>query len=77
MTRCDDDNDMQMAAAVAHAYLPGVATESVRVAINNDPSRFSVSPTVRPREMERERVHLVGSHGRWKRPCLQTAHMTI
>jgi hypothetical protein len=22
-------------------------------------------------------VDLVGSHGRWKRPCLQTAHMTI
>jgi hypothetical protein len=23
------------------------------------------------------RVELVGSHGRWKRPCLQTAHMSI
>jgi hypothetical protein len=23
------------------------------------------------------RVDLVGSHGRWKRTCLQTAHMTI
>ena len=23
------------------------------------------------------RLDLVGSHGRWKRPCLQTAHMTI
>jgi hypothetical protein len=23
------------------------------------------------------RVDLVGSHGRWKRPCLQTAHKTI
>jgi hypothetical protein len=23
------------------------------------------------------RVDLEGSHGRWKRPCLQTAHMTI
>jgi hypothetical protein len=23
------------------------------------------------------RVDLVGSHARWKRPCLQTAHMTI
>jgi hypothetical protein len=23
------------------------------------------------------RVDLVGSHGRWKRPCLPTAHMTI
>jgi fructose 1,6-bisphosphatase len=27
-------------------------------------------------ERERERVDLVGSHGRWKRPCLQTAHIT-
>jgi hypothetical protein len=26
---------------------------------------------------ERERVDLVGSHARWKRPCLQTAHTTI
>jgi DNA helicase MCM9 len=24
-----------------------------------------------------ERVDLVGSHGRWERPCLQTAHMTL
>jgi hypothetical protein len=23
------------------------------------------------------RVELVGSHGRWKRPCLLTTHMTI
>jgi serine/threonine protein kinase len=23
------------------------------------------------------REHLVDSHGRWKRPCLRTAHMTI
>jgi predicted nucleic acid-binding Zn-ribbon protein len=32
---------------------------------------------VREREREREREELVGSNGRWKRPCLQTAHMTI
>ena len=24
-----------------------------------------------------KRMDLVGSHGRWKRPCLQTAHMAI
>ena len=24
-----------------------------------------------------DRAELVGSHGRWKRPCLQTAHMAI
>ena len=29
-----------------------------------------------PRRM-REAVDLVGSHGSWKRPCLQTAHMAI
>jgi hypothetical protein len=22
-------------------------------------------------------IERVGSHGRWKRPCLQTAHMTL
>jgi hypothetical protein len=26
---------------------------------------------------EREGEELLGSHGRWKRPCLQTAHMAI
>jgi hypothetical protein len=32
----------------------------------------------RERERERgERVDLLGSHGRWTRPCLQTAHMAI
>jgi hypothetical protein len=29
------------------------------------------------REREREREELVCSHGRWKHPCLQTAHMSI
>jgi hypothetical protein len=28
-------------------------------------------PGEREREREREREDLVGSHGRWKRPCLQ------
>jgi hypothetical protein len=32
---------------------------------------------VREREREREGEDPVGSHARWKRPCLQTAHMTI
>jgi hypothetical protein len=31
----------------------------------------------RERDRERDRVDLVGSHGRWKRPRLQTAHMTL
>jgi hypothetical protein len=28
-------------------------------------------------QRERARVGLVDSHGRWRRPCLQTAHMAI
>jgi hypothetical protein len=28
-------------------------------------------------ERERERDELVGSHGRWRGPCLQTAHTNI
>jgi hypothetical protein len=32
---------------------------------------------VRTLPLRHARVDLVGSHGRWKRPCLQTAHMTI
>jgi hypothetical protein len=34
-------------------------------------------PSNSPREHMILRVDLVGSHGRWKRPCLQTALMTI
>jgi hypothetical protein len=34
-------------------------------------------PSNSPHEHMILRVELVGSHGRWKRPCLQTAHMTI
>jgi hypothetical protein len=34
-------------------------------------------PSNSPHEHMILRVDLVGSHGRWKRPCLQTAHMTI
>jgi hypothetical protein len=34
-------------------------------------------PSNSPRDHMVLRVDLVGSHGRWKRPCLQTAHMTI
>jgi hypothetical protein len=34
-------------------------------------------PSNSPRDHMILRVDLVGSHGRWKRPRLQTAHMTI
>jgi hypothetical protein len=37
----------------------------------------AAAPHRSPLREERVRVELVGSHGRWKRPCLQTAHMTI
>jgi hypothetical protein len=39
--------------------------------LNNVPGADAVS------RHPRERVELVGSHGRWKRRCLQTAHMAI
>jgi hypothetical protein len=34
-------------------------------------------PSNSPHDPMMLRVDLVGSHGRWKRPCLQTAHMTL
>ena len=34
-------------------------------------------PSNNPHDHMILRVDLVDSHGRWKRPCLQTAHMTI
>jgi hypothetical protein len=34
-------------------------------------------PSKSPHDQMILRVDLVDSHGRWKRPCLQTAHMTI
>jgi hypothetical protein len=34
-------------------------------------------PSNSPHDHMLLREDLVGSHGRWKRPCLQTAHMTI
>jgi hypothetical protein len=35
------------------------------------------SPSNSPHDPMRLRGGLVGSHGRWKRPCVQTAHMAI
>jgi hypothetical protein len=34
-------------------------------------------PSNHPHDHMILRVHLVGSHERWKRPCLQTTHMAI
>jgi hypothetical protein len=45
-----------------------VKSEQVRTRSSLDAARIVVMVL---------RVRRVGSHGRWKRPCLQTAHMTI
>lgn len=38
---CDDDNDLEMALACQHAYIPGVSSESMAEAIRNQPDHFS------------------------------------
>jgi len=38
---CDDDNDLEMALACHHAYLPSVASESMEETINEFPDHFS------------------------------------
>jgi hypothetical protein len=41
------------------------------------PAVSHTPPSNSPHDPMILRVDLVGSHGSWKRPCLQTAHMTI
>jgi hypothetical protein len=41
------------------------------------PALATPLPSNSPHDHMILRVELVGSHRRWKRPCLQTAHMTI
>jgi hypothetical protein len=54
-----------------------VSGAKVQVAQQQPGSAFTdvnitgATPALKKRERER------GSHGRWKRPCLQTAHMAI
>lgn len=41
----DDDNDMELAALVRRAYLPGITAPSVERAVERDPGHFFVSAT--------------------------------
>jgi len=38
---CDDDNDLEMALACQHAYLPDIASESMRQTVAEFPTHFS------------------------------------
>lgn len=38
---CDDDNDIEMALACFHAYIPSVTSESMANAIAENPERFT------------------------------------
>jgi len=40
---CDDDNDVQMANACRHAYIPEVTSEHLAEAIEEDPDHFTVT----------------------------------
>ena len=38
---CDDDNDLEMALACQHAFIPGVSSDSMAGVIANHPDHFS------------------------------------
>lgn len=40
---CDDDNDLEMAVACKHAYLPELSSNSIRDIINHRPDQFTVT----------------------------------
>ena len=40
---CDDDNDLEMALACQHAYLPDIASESMRETIAKFPDHFTTT----------------------------------
>lgn len=40
---CDDDNDLEMALACQHAYLPDIASESMRETIEKFPDHFTIT----------------------------------
>jgi hypothetical protein len=63
------------------AYVDAVWVQlQVRVAVDPGGLTREVEtplPSNSPHDPMVLRVDLVGSHGRWKRPCLETAHMTL
>jgi len=40
---CDDDNDLEMASACNHAYIPSITSTSMKRVIDTNPSQFSVT----------------------------------
>ena len=40
---CDDDNDLQMAFACHHAYIPGISSASMGQAIQDNPDHFTLT----------------------------------
>lgn len=38
---CDDDNDLEMAAACSHAYVPEISSESMKKVIETHPEHFT------------------------------------
>jgi hypothetical protein len=40
---CDDDNDLEMALACHHAFLPGISSQSMRRVIDQNPNHMTVT----------------------------------
>ena len=38
---CDDDNDIEMALACTHAYIPALTSESMEETIRRNPTKFT------------------------------------
>ena len=47
---CDDDNDVEMALACHHAYLPDIASQSMRETIRHYPRHFTSIPVWKEEE---------------------------
>jgi len=40
---CDDDNDLEMALACKHAFVPGISSESMRAVIQANPNKITAT----------------------------------
>lgn len=40
---CDDDNDIEMALACSHAFLPAITSSSMRAAVDTNLSHFTIT----------------------------------